>query len=280
MITSEDLVQYGIKDVVELIYNPSYNLLFAEETKPGLDRYEKGIITRTGAVSVDTGVFTGRSPRDKYVVQDELTRDSVWWKSEMSKISDNKPITYDIWNHCKKLASRQLTGKRLFVVDCFCGANENSRLKVRFILEVAWQAHFVKNMFIRPEPDELENFVPDFVVLNASKASNPDWKMQGLNSENFVFFNLKEGMMLIGGTWYGGEMKKGIFAVMNFHLPLKGIASMPEPERQPCQPTTKEPWLEMMNMAGMTMVYLTLKEVVMQNVLNSAKRMNLISLML
>ena len=226
MITSEDLVQYGIKDVVELIYNPSYNLLFAEETKPGLDRYEKGIITRTGAVSVDTGVFTGRSPRDKYVVQDELTRDSVWWKSEMSKISDNKPITYDIWNHCKKLASRQLTGKRLFVVDCFCGANENSRLKVRFILEVAWQAHFVKNMFIRPEPDELENFVPDFVVLNASKASNPDWKMQGLNSENFVFFNLKEGMMLIGGTWYGGEMKKGIFAVMNFHLPLKGIASM------------------------------------------------------
>jgi phosphoenolpyruvate carboxykinase (ATP) len=226
MITTEDLSAYGIKEVSEIIYNPSYNLLFAEETKPGLSRYERGIITKTGAISVDTGVFTGRSPKDKYVVLDENTKDTVWWKSEKAKVSDNKPISQDIWNHCKNIASRELSGKRLFVIDCFSGANENSRLKVRFILEVAWQAHFVKNMFIRPEAEELTDFQPDFVVLNASKATNPDWQKQGLNSENFVLFNLTEGMAVIGGTWYGGEMKKGIFSVMNYHLPLKGIASM------------------------------------------------------
>ena len=226
MISPQDLLQYGIKDVAELHYNPSYNELFAEETKPGLDRYEKGIITRSGAVSVDTGIFTGRSPKDKYVVMDDLTRDSVWWKSDLAKVSDNKPISQEIWNHCRNISSSQLSGKNLFVVDCYCGANENTRLNVRFILEVAWQAHFVKNMFIRPEPAELENFKPDFVVLNASKAVNPDWKKQGLNSENFILFNLKEGMAVIGGTWYGGEMKKGIFSVMNYHLPRKGIASM------------------------------------------------------
>lgn len=226
MISPQDLLQYGIKDVAELHYNPSYNELFAEETKPGLDRYEKGIITRSGAVSVDTGIFTGRSPKDKYVVMDDLTKDSVWWKSDLAKVSDNKPISQEIWNHCRNISSSQLSGKNLFVVDCYCGANENTRLNVRFILEVAWQAHFVKNMFIRPEPAELENFKPDFVVLNASKAVNPDWKKQGLNSENFILFNLKEGMAVIGGTWYGGEMKKGIFSVMNYHLPRKGIASM------------------------------------------------------
>jgi len=226
MISPDDLLQYGIKDVEELIYNPSYNELFAEETKPGLNGFEKGIITRSGAVSVDTGVFTGRSPKDKYVVLDDLTRDTVWWKSDISKVSDNKPISQEIWNHCRNISAKQLSGKKLFVIDCFCGANENTRLNVRFILEVAWQAHFVKNMFIRPEPSELENFKPDFVVLNASKAINPDWKKQGLNSENFIFFNLKEGMSVIGGTWYGGEMKKGIFSVMNYHLPIKGIASM------------------------------------------------------
>lgn len=226
MITSSDLLQYGIHDVAGIIYNPDYNELFAEETKPGLGKYEKGIITRTGAVSVDTGIFTGRSPKDKYVVLDDVTRDTVWWKSEMSKVSDNKPVTQEIWNHCKNIASEQLSGKKLYVVDCFCGANENSRLKVRFIMEVAWQAHFVKNMFIRPEHEELIDFKPDFVVLNASKAVNKDWKQQGLNSENFVLFNLTENMMAIGGTWYGGEMKKGIFSVMNFYLPLKGIASM------------------------------------------------------
>jgi phosphoenolpyruvate carboxykinase (ATP) len=226
MITLEDLSMYGIKDVREIIYNPSYNQLFAEETKPGLSKYEKGIITRTGAVAVDTGIFTGRSPKDKYVVHDDKTRDTVWWKSDMAKVSDNKPISQDIWYHCKTISSQQLSGKRLFIVDCFCGANENTRLSVRFILEVAWQAHFVKNMFIRPEQEELDNFKPEFVVLNASKAVNPDWQKQGLNSENFVMFNLTEGMMVIGGTWYGGEMKKGIFSVMNYYLPLRGIASM------------------------------------------------------
>ncbi len=226
MVTADDLKSYGIENVNEIIYNPSYNTLFAEETKPGLSRYEKGIITRLGAVSVDTGVFTGRSPNDKYIVLDDTTKDTVWWKSEKAKVSDNKPVSNEIWEHCKNLASRQLSGKRLFVVDCYCGANTNTRLAVRFILEVAWQAHFVKNMFIRPDEDELENFVPGFVVLNASKTTNPDWQKQGLNSENFVMFNLAAGMMLIGGTWYGGEMKKGIFSVMNYFLPLKGIASM------------------------------------------------------
>ncbi len=226
MISADDLVKYGIQDVTEIVYNPSYDLLFEEETKPGLSTFEKGTITNTGAVSVDTGIFTGRSPKDKYVVLDDKTRNTVWWKSEMSKVSDNHPVSIEIWNHCKNLAAKQLSGKKLFVIDCYCGANENTRLKVRFILEVAWQAHFVKNMFIRPEPEELEDFKPEFVVLNASKTTNPDWEKQGLNSENFVFFNLTEGMSVIGGTWYGGEMKKGIFSVMNYYLPLKGIASM------------------------------------------------------
>jgi len=226
MITPHDLLKYGITDVTEVVYNPSYNILFAEETKPGLSKYERGIITKTGAVSVDTGIFTGRSPKDKYVVLDDKTRDTVWWKSDMAKVSDNKPISQEIWNHCLNISTRQLSGKKLFVVDCFCGANKNTRLSVRFILEVAWQAHFVKNMFIRPEQEELIDFNPGFVVLNASKAINPDWQKQGLNSENFVFFNLTEAMAVIGGTWYGGELKKGIFSVMNYYLPLKGIASM------------------------------------------------------
>jgi phosphoenolpyruvate carboxykinase (ATP) len=226
VIDAGSLLHYGIQDVIEILYNPSYNTLFAEEIKAGLGAYEKGIITKSGAIAIDTGIFTGRSPKDKYVVLDDKTRDTVWWKSERAKVSDNKPITNEIWNHCKNLAIKQLSGKRLFVVDCYCGANKNTRLKVRFILEVAWQAHFVKNMFIRPEEEELDDFSPDFVVLNASKAKNPDWQKQGLNSENFVFFNLTEGMLVIGGTWYGGEMKKGIFSIMNYYLPLRGIASM------------------------------------------------------
>jgi phosphoenolpyruvate carboxykinase (ATP) len=226
MVTPEDLRNYGIENVVEIIYNPSYNLLFAEETKPGLEKFERGTITRSGAISVDTGIFTGRSPSDKYVVLDSTTKDTIWWKSEKAKISDNKPITVEIWEHCKNLAAKQLSWKRLFVVDCYCGANKNTRLAVRFIMEVAWQAHFVKNMFIRPEPEDLGNFTPQFVVLNASKTTNPDWQKQGLNSENFVFFNLSAGMSVIGGTWYGGEMKKGIFSMMNYYLPLEGIASM------------------------------------------------------
>jgi len=190
MLDSGDLLNYGIQDVKEILYNPSYNTLFAEETKPGLEGYEKGVITSTGAIAVDTGIFTGRSPKDKYVVLDDKTRDTVWWRSDKGKVSDNKPISLDIWNHCKNISVKELSGKRLFVIDCYCGANKNTRLSVRFFLEVAWQAHFVKNMFIRPESDELDNFKPDFVVLNASKAKNPDWQQQGLNSENFVFFNL------------------------------------------------------------------------------------------
>ncbi|TAL58975.1 MAG: phosphoenolpyruvate carboxykinase (ATP) [Bacteroidetes bacterium] len=226
MIGLQDLKKYGIQDVTEIVYNPSYDLLYDEETKPGLSKFEKGIITNTGAVSVDTGVFTGRSPKDKHVVLDDKTRSTVWWKSDLTKVSDNKPVSREIWNHCKNISAKQLSGKRIFVIDCFCGANENSRLRVRFIMEVAWQAHFVKNMFIRPNPEELDDFKPEFVVLNASKATNPEWKKQDLNSENFIFFNLTEGMAVIGGTWYGGEMKKGIFSVMNYYLPLKGIASM------------------------------------------------------
>ena len=226
MIDALGLLNYGIQDVIEVLNNPSYNTLFAEETRVGLTAYEKGIITKNGAIAIDTGIFTGRSPKDKYVVLDDKTKETVWWKSEKAKVSDNKPISIEIWNHCKNIALRQLSKKRLFVVDCYCGANKNSRLKVRFIMEVAWQAHFVKNMFIRPEKEDLDDFNPDFVVLNASKAKNPDWRQQGLNSENFVFFNLTEGMLVIGGTWYGGEMKKGIFSVMNYYLPLRGIASM------------------------------------------------------
>ncbi len=226
MIDSQELLNYGITDVKEILYNPSYNELFAEETKPGLDKNERGFITRTGAISIDTGIFTGRSPKDKYVVLDDKSRKTIWWKTDSGKVSDNKPISEDIWNHCKNIAAKELSGKRLFIIDCFCGANKNTRLSVRFILEVAWQAHFVKNMFIRPDAEETKYFKPDFVVLNAPKTNNPNWKEQGLNSENFIMFNLTEGMLVIGGTWYGGEMKKGIFSVMNYYLPLKGIASM------------------------------------------------------
>jgi phosphoenolpyruvate carboxykinase (ATP) len=222
--TTIDLTQYGINDVQEVIYNPSYDLLFEEETKAELTGFDKGVITQSGAVSVDTGIFTGRSPKDKYIVRDDVTRDTVWW-SDQGK-NDNKPMSQDTWTSLKGLVSTQLSGKRLFVVDTFCGANEDTRLKVRFITEVAWQAHFVKNMFIRPTDAELATFEPDFVVMNGAKTTNPDWKEQGLNSENFVAFNLTERMQLIGGTWYGGEMKKGMFSMMNYLLPLRGIASM------------------------------------------------------
>ena len=222
--TTIDLTQYGINDVQEVVYNPSYDLLFEEETKAELSGFDKGVVTQSGAVSVDTGIFTGRSPKDKYIVRDDVTRDTVWW-SDQGK-NDNKPMTPETWDSLKGLVSTQLSGKRLFVVDTFCGANDDTRLKVRFITEVAWQAHFVKNMFIRPTDAELETFEPDFVVMNGAKTTNPNWKEQGLNSENFVAFNLTERMQLIGGTWYGGEMKKGMFSMMNYLLPLKGIASM------------------------------------------------------
>lgn len=221
-----ELEQYGIRDAAEIIYNPSYDLLFDEETRPGLTGYEHGVVTTSGAVAVDTGIFTGRSPKDKYLVRDDLTRDKVWWADQGKGKNDNKPLSQETWNALKNLITRQLSGKRLFVVDAFCGANADTRLKVRFITEVAWQAHFVKNMFIRPDENELHNFEPDFIVMNGAKCVNPDWQAQGLNSENFVAFNLSERIQLIGGTWYGGEMKKGMFSIMNYLLPLQGIASM------------------------------------------------------
>ncbi|EEX50610.1 phosphoenolpyruvate carboxykinase (ATP) [Pasteurella dagmatis] len=220
-----ELGTLGIHDVKEIVYNPSYEQLFEEETKPGLDGYEKGVVTQSGAVAVDTGIFTGRSPKDKYIVLDDKTKDTVWWTSDAAK-NDNKPMTQDTWKSLKGLVTEQLSGKRLFVIDAFCGANADTRLAVRIVTEVAWQAHFVKNMFIRPTEAELVGFKPDFVVMNGSKVTNPNWKEQGLNSENFVAFNLTEGVQLIGGTWYGGEMKKGMFSMMNYFLPLRGIASM------------------------------------------------------
>lgn len=225
-LTPKDLQQYGIKDTSEIIYNPSYEQLFNEETKPGLTGYERGTQTSLGAIAVDTGIFTGRSPKDKYIVRDDVTRDTVWWADQGKGKNDNKPLSQEVWADLKSLVTHQLSGKRLFVVDAFCGANADTRLKVRFITEVAWQAHFVKNMFIRPEQEELVDFTPDFIVMNGAKCTNPNWKAQGLNSENFVAFNLTERIQLIGGTWYGGEMKKGMFSMMNYFLPLKGIASM------------------------------------------------------
>ena len=225
-LTPQELEAYGISDVHDIVYNPSYDLLYQEELDPSLTGYERGVLTNLGAVAVDTGIFTGRSPKDKYIVRDDTTRDTFWWADKGKGKNDNKPLSPETWQHLKGLVTKQLSGKRLFVVDAFCGANPDTRLSVRFITEVAWQAHFVKNMFIRPSDEELAGFKPDFIVMNGAKCTNPQWKEQGLNSENFVAFNLTERMQLIGGTWYGGEMKKGMFSMMNYYLPLKGIASM------------------------------------------------------
>ncbi len=220
-----DLAQYGIKDVKRIIHNPSYEELFKDETNPELKGYEKGILTDLGAVDVFTGEYTGRSPKDKYLVKDEVTENTVWWTSDEYK-NDNKPITTEVWNHLKEKAVKELSDKTLYVVDCYCGANKATRLNVRFIMEVAWQAHFVTNMFIRPSKEELEDFKPDFVVFNASKAKCEEYKELGLHSETVVAFNIKEREQVIINTWYGGEMKKGMFSMMNYFLPLKGIASM------------------------------------------------------
>ncbi len=220
----DNLVRYGITDTKELVYNPGYEQLFEEETRPELEGYERGILTVSGAVSVDTGIFTGRSPEDKYIVRDDMTRENFWWADHGK--NDNKPLSVENWDRLKDIVTKQLSGKRLFVIDGFCGANASSRLSVRFIMEVAWQAHFVKNMFIRPTEEELENFEPDFIVMNGAKSTNSDWEAMGMNSENFVAFNLTEKMQLIGGSWYGGEMKKGMFSMMNYLLPLRGMASM------------------------------------------------------
>ncbi len=221
-----DLSKYGITDVKEIVHNVSYDELYELETNPSLEGFEKGQVSELGAVNVMTGVFTGRSPKDKYIVKDDTTKDTIWWTSEQAP-NDNKPVTPEVWKELKENTVKQLSGKKLYVIDCFCGANEDSRLKVRFITEVAWQAHFVKNMFIRPTEEELANFgEPDFVSLNGAKTVNEKWQEHGLNSNVYTVFNLTEKMHVLGGSWYGGEMKKGIFAMMNYFLPLRGMAAM------------------------------------------------------
>ena len=220
-----DLSKYGITGTTEIIHNPSYETLFEEETKPGLEGYDKGQVTDLGAVNVMTGIYTGRSPKDKFIVMDDTSKDTVWWTSDEFK-NDNKPASQQAWDECKKLAQEELSNKRLFVMDVFCGANHDSRMAIRFIMEVAWQAHFVKNMFIEPTAEELENFEPDFISYNAAKAKVTNYKELGLNSETAAIFNLTSREQVILNTWYGGEMKKGMFSMMNYFLPLKGMASM------------------------------------------------------
>ena len=220
-----DLTKYGITGATEIIHNPSYDFLFEEENKPELTGYDKGQKTELGAMNVMTGIYTGRSPKDKYIVMDENSKDTVWWTTDGYK-NDNHPLSEENWAILKKLAQKQLSGKRLFVMDAFCGANKDTRMAIRFIMEVAWQAHFVKNMFIQPTEEELASFEPDFVVYCASKAKVDDYKAMGLNSETAVAFNITSREQVILNTWYGGEMKKGMFSMMNYYLPLKGIASM------------------------------------------------------
>ncbi|WP_290137434.1 phosphoenolpyruvate carboxykinase (ATP), partial [Paramuribaculum intestinale] len=220
-----DLSQYGIKNVKEIIHNPSYEQLFKDETDPSLEGFEKGTVTELGAVNVMTGVYTGRSPKDKFIVLDDNSKDKVWWTTEEYP-NDNKPVTEAAWKEIKQIAVNELSDKKLYVVDCFCGANHDTRMAVRFIVEVAWQAHFVTNMFIQPSAEELANFKPDFVVFNASKAKVTNFKELGLNSETAVVFNTTSREQVIINTWYGGEMKKGMFSMMNYYLPQQGIASM------------------------------------------------------
>ena len=220
-----DLKAYGITGTTEIVHNPSYEELFAEETKPGLEGFDKGQVTELGAVNVMTGVYTGRSPKDKFIVMDENSKDTVWWTSDAYK-NDNHPASKETWDAVKKIAIDELSNKKLYVVDAFCGANKDTRMAIRFIVEVAWQAHFVKNMFIQPSEEELKDFKPDFVVYNASKAKVENYKELGLNSETAVVFNITSREQVIINTWYGGEMKKGMFSMMNYYLPLKGIASM------------------------------------------------------
>jgi phosphoenolpyruvate carboxykinase (ATP) len=218
-----DLSKYGISRSIEVVYNPTYEELYQAEINSKNEGFEKGEQTATGAISVKTGVFTGRSPKDRYIVKDAISKNTIWWDGNI-----NKPVATEVWNDLKALSIKQLnTAKKLYIIDTFCGTNADTRMKVRFIMEVAWQAHFVTNMFIRPSLYELEHYgEPDFVVFNSSKVTNPKWKEQGLNSEVFVLFNLTVKEQIIGGTWYGGEMKKGMFSMMNYYLPLKGMASM------------------------------------------------------
>ena len=220
-----DLSKYGITGTTEIVHNPSYEYLFEEETKADLEGYDKGQVSELGAVNVMTGVYTGRSPKDKFIVMDENSRDTVWWTSDEYK-NDNHPASIETWEAVKKIAIDELCNKKLYVVDAFCGANKDTRMAIRFIMEVAWQAHFVKNMFIVPSDEELESFEPDFIIYNASKAKVENYKELGLNSETAVVFNITSREQVIINTWYGGEMKKGMFSMMNYYLPLKGIASM------------------------------------------------------
>ncbi len=221
----KELSKVGIKNISELIHNPSYEFLYAEENNEKLEGFEKVQNTHNGAVNVMTGIYTGRSPKDKYILKDETTEDNLWWTSDFAR-NDNKPIDKNVWDHLYDIVSKQLSNKKLYVVDAFCGTNKDTCLSVRFVMEVAWQAHFVKNMFIRPSEEELKNFKPDFHVLNGSKSTNKNFEEQGLNSETFIAFNLTDKIQIIGGSWYGGEMKKGMFSVMNYLLPQKNIASM------------------------------------------------------
>ena len=220
-----DLSKYGITDVQEIIYNPSYDKLYEDETDSSLTGYDKGQVTELGAVNVMTGIYTGRSPKDKFIVDDAKSHDTVWWTTDEYP-NDNHPATQEAWDACKKLALDQLSGKKLYVVDAFCGANKDTRMAVRFIMEVAWQAHFVTNMFIKPTPEEEANFEPNFVVYTASKAKVENYKELGLNSETAVLFNVTDREQIILNTWYGGEMKKGMFSMQNYFLPLQGMASM------------------------------------------------------
>ena len=220
-----NLSKYGINGATEILHNPSYETLFAEETKEGLSGYEVGRVSELGAVDVMTGIYTGRSPKDKYIVMDENSKNTVWWTSDEYK-NDNHPMSEETWAKVKALAQNELSGKRLFVMDAFCGANKDTRMAIRFVMEVAWQAHFVKNMFIRPTEEELANFEPDFVVYTASKAKVENYEELGLNSATCVAFNITSREQVIINTWYGGEMKKGMFSMMNYYLPLKGLASM------------------------------------------------------
>ncbi|PID87961.1 MAG: phosphoenolpyruvate carboxykinase (ATP) [Bacteroidia bacterium] len=221
-----DLSKYGLSDVKEIFHNLSYEELFKHETNPALEGYERGTLTSSGAVAVDTGIFTGRSPKDKFIVKEETSEKNIWWRNDHRPASDNKPISEETWAELKEISLKQLSGKKLYVQDGYAGANEDTRIKVRVITEVAWMAHFVKNMFIRPTDEELETFEPDYVMFNAAKTSNPNWKKHGMHSEVFAAFNLKEKMACVAGTWYGGEIKKGFFSIMNYLLPLKGMAAM------------------------------------------------------
>ena len=225
-MSTVDITKYGIEKPDQLFHNLSYEELFLHETDENLQGFEKGYLTNTGAVTVDTGIFTGRSPKDKYIVLDEESKKNVWWNVPGKKGSDNKPISKEVWDYLLSISRKQLGGKKLYVTDAYCGVGLNTRIKIRVISEIAWVSHFVKNMFVRPSEEELKTFEPDFVMLHACKTTNDRWKEFNMNSDVYIAFNLSEKMAVVGGTWYGGEIKKGFFSIMNYYQPLKGTASM------------------------------------------------------